>query len=348
MWFILGFACLFIICWVVAMKIFPHTVTWKEGLVMLAVQTIIICIAFFGSIYNKGQDVVILNGEVTRKYSEKVSCSHSYTCNCITRCNGKTCTTVCSTCYEHAYDVDWVVESNVGRSVINRVDRRGLDMPPRWSIVKKGEPYSAVDTYYNYIKAAPFSIFNHAEIEAKVPIPSYPVVRDYYRINRVINHRSDFKGNINELNYLLNHSLRWLGPQKKVNLVVVLHSQGEQYSKVLKAKNLGGKINDIFIVININKEGEFKNVDVFSWSKNDLVNVTLRDSILEIGKWNPVEMDKAISKTVYKYYTPRKIEEFRYLKEEVELPLWASWFIMVFGVVFPFGSAFIAHKHEIV
>lgn len=92
----------------------------------------------------KAADVELLNGYVTGKERDVVSCSHSYECMCYytESCSGsgtsRSCTRTrhCSTCYEHSYDVDWDVHTTVGNLTIDRIDRQGLDQPPRWTAVQ--------------------------------------------------------------------------------------------------------------------------------------------------------------------------------------------------------------------
>jgi len=349
MWWIIGFALLLILVWVVAIRMFPHTITIREGLIMLGVQSVIVGAIAFGSMYGQGRDTQILNGQVTSVTRDEVSCEHSYQCNCVTSCSGsgssRSCSTICQTCYDHSYDVDWNVHSTVGGVSIDRVDRQGLREPPRWSNVRIGEPFAVESSYYNYIKASPFSIFNKSQLDEKVVVPEYLSVYDYYRINRVI----EFGVSVPEakqLNTLLNDTLKTVGPSKKVNVVVVLHNKGSLFSESLRAKQLGGKINDVYVVINMDKDGSFLNVAVFSWSKSDMVNVVIRDELLNIGKFDAVAMNNVIKEGLTKHYQHRSIEEFKYLDDEVEIPKWAIWLLMFVGLVFPFGAAWFAHKHE--
>lgn len=349
MWFIIGFAIWIAIVWVVATRIWPHHVTWKEGLAMLLIQSILMSAVYFGSMYGKGLDTQILNGQVTDKSSERVSCSHSYSCNCSDICSGsgssRSCTKVCSTCYEHSYDIDWVVRSTVGSTEIDRIDRQGTREPARWTAVYVGQPFAKESSYYNYIKASPFSIFNRKEMESKIEVPDYPEVYDYYKINRVLDFKSDFKHD-GLLNALLNEQMKTLGNEKKVNLVVIFHSQDQFFVEAYKNKNLGGKINDVTVMIKIDKDGVFKAVDVFSWSKQDIVNVKIRDALLDVGKYDVEGITRAIASNIKTSYDHRSIKEFEYLDAEVELPDWAVWFLLVFGTLFPFASAFVAKKYE--
>lgn len=350
MWYILLFACILFIVWMIAMKIFPHTVTWKEGIIMLVVQSLVICALIFGSVYDQGRDVQIINGEVTKKYSEKVHCRHSYSCNCITTCSGsgssRFCSTICQTCYDHSYDVDWIVKSNIGGATIDTIDRQGVKEPPRWTAIKIGEPFSREQYYYNYIKASPLTIFNKSQLDDKVVVPSYIRVYDYYRINRVINFGVNF--DTKDLNVLLNDTMKKLGPTKKVNLVVMLHNKGGGFAEIVKAKHLGGKINDVYIVLDVAQDGKFNHVAVFSWSKLDIVNVKLRDDLLDIGKFDATMIDDAVRKNLSLYFVPRSIEDFKYLEDDVQIPDWAVWCVLMFGLLFPFVAAWVAHEHEII
>ena len=177
-------------------------------------------------------------------------------------------------------------------------------------------------------------------------VPEYPEVYDYYKINRVL--LAGAKVNTRELNDLLNESLKVLGQKKKVNVVVVLHNKEQSFVEALKTKHLGGKINDVFIAVGLDAENKITMVDVFSWSKQDIVNVAVRDTLLDIGEYAPVKWSAAIHENIDKYYVRRNIEEFAYLDEEVEAPDWVVWFLLIFGTLSPFVSAYIAHKHEII
>lgn len=88
--------------------------SWKELLICCCASVLlsvgIICLStYYGMI-----DTQILSGRVTDKIKESVSCEHSYSCNCIRTCNGKSCSTHCSTCYEHSNDYDYNIHSTIG------------------------------------------------------------------------------------------------------------------------------------------------------------------------------------------------------------------------------------------
>lgn len=348
--YLIGFLVFAAIAYAIALRVFPHTVTWKEVLIGIVVQCAVIATVFYSGIYSKGYDVQILNGYVTEKFKDRVSCEHSYSCNCTTVCSGtgssRSCSRVCQTCYEHPRDYDWVVRSTVGSLLIPRVDRQGAEEPPRFSKVEVGEFFAKESSYFNYIKASPLTIFDKNLIENPIQTPSYISVHDHYRINRVINFGSAFVGDFNDLNNNLNESLKTLGGEKKVNVVVLFHKGTNAFIETVRAKLYGGKINDVVVAIKASQSGEVEAVDVFSWSKNDLANVKIRDSVLDMKVLDDMKLlSDNITNTIRKEYQPRSIEEFQYLKANIEPAAGVIWFLWVFGLAFPFIWGYIAHKH---
>ena len=252
--FILLYLLFAAVVYAISCYFFRHTITLKEVAIGVLIQAVVSACLYYGAIYASGHDKQILNGYVTSKTQERVSCSHSYPCNCRSVCSGsgssRSCTTRCDTCYRHTHDYDWVVRSNVGYVVIDRIDSQGVKTPPRWNAVEVGEFFAQESSYFNYIKASPMTIFDKNLINSETVVPPYISVYDYYRINRVQDYQSQYKGDFNRLNDLLNESLKTLGGKKKVNIVVMFHRFDETFVETVKAKQYGGKFNDVFVMIN--------------------------------------------------------------------------------------------------
>lgn len=119
--------------------VFLNGITLKEfGIILLAELIIAGSSAGIVSCANT-HDVEVWNGRVAKKYSERVSCEHSYQCHCRQECSGsgknRSCSEVCDTCYEHSYDVSWrVVTTNSEMITIARVNRQGTQEPGRWAL----------------------------------------------------------------------------------------------------------------------------------------------------------------------------------------------------------------------
>lgn len=322
-----------------------HTVTVKETLVNCGILILCALLLWVGGTYSSLSDTQILNGRITDKKTAKVSCGHSYQCMCITVSCGKGCSNqICQTCYEHSYDVDWWAESTLGRFYIDRVNRQGTEEPPRWTAIIKDEPAAKMDRYENYIKAAPDSLFHKIKYDlSKYSYPTYPSTHDYYRINRVINGtpEAEFAG---ELNTELNNALRDLGESKQVNVIPVLTGYDEAFADALKIHWLGGKKNDVVTVLGI-KNKSLNWVRVFSWAKNDIFNVQLRDSLVKTPL-DAVKITETISSHIKTNYHRRPMDDFKYLLDDFDPPMWLVVMLLILGLGGSALATFIAHRNE--
>jgi hypothetical protein len=295
----------------------------RAALIVLAVVgPLVVLIGYGGVLFHNRVDTEVWNGEVTKKYSEHVSCEHSYSCNC--RTQGKT--TTCDTCYEHDYDVDWKVENTAGDDIkIRRIDAQGLYEPPRWSQIHIGDPVAQTHRFINYVMGAKDSLFNTREQKTligtyKSMIPSYPDgIYDYYKIRRVL-----LVGNVpmNELtlnawNQQLALMLRPLGPRKQVNVILVLTTvQDPNFANALRAAWLGSKKNDVVAVIGTSHYPTVDWVRVFSWSDNEAFKIQLADAIQDKGTLDPVDTTTLIGGWVNRDFQRKHMKDFSYLAWE--------------------------------
>lgn len=350
-----------VILWATAVHlIFRDKITFKEGLAQAGIATIISIMVIAGIYYKDMGDSAVVNGQVTGKERVRVSCSHSYSCNCYTTCSGsgknRTCTRHCSTCYEHGYDVDWRVYTSVGNLEIQRVNRQGTSEPPRWTNVIVGEPASSTQSYINYVKAAPKSLFAMEQLESDTPkygalIPKYPVIYDYYRINRVVQVGTTYP-QAKELNDNLNMALRSLGASKQVNInVLFVKTADTNYRYALERAWLGGKKNDVTVILGLNPDNSFSWVDTMTFGKNagnELLAVVMRDRIKAVASnqqlGNAGVLSDAIIRSVTSDFHRKSMEDFKYLKEDYS-PNSAAiiWFIIIQLLVLTGTTIFFYH-----
>lgn len=279
-------------------------------------------------------DVEVWNGAVTGKEQVYVPCSHSYQCNCVAVSCGKDCsTTVCSTCYDHPNDWDWDVYTSNGETIeIERLDRQGFKKPPRWTAVKVGEPTTTSHTYVNYVKASPDSLFRHqglAEKHAKT-LPEYPgKVYDYYRLDHYVHDGSGSQDA--EWNRQLARINAELGKKKQANVIVVkTYGRSPEWFYALEEKWVGGKKNDIVIVID---EAGFREpangakpqwVEVMAWTSNEMLKVKLRDDIMALDYAGVEQAIPVIEHDVDQYYVRKPMKDFEYLKASM-VPSTTQW-----------------------
>ena len=323
---------------------FSQKYTWPEFFGSVFIVFIILISGYEISVNSQTSDTQIISGKVLSKSRERVSCEHSYPCHCHQVCEGsgrnESCSQECDTCYEHPYDVDWNVQTSIGTIRIDREDSQGLVKPQRWSQVQTDEPVSRAVSYENYIKAVPGSLYTKT---SKEPTPEYPsTIYDYYHVDRVVDYDLHApQADIQAMNEEIAEELRDIAGQKQVNIVVVLidsAKHGQYFVQDLKAAWLGGKKNDLVIVIASSHYPDVLWDDVFSWSSDDLVNVTVRDSIRDYGKIDNHVVELAVDGIVH-HWSRKRMHNFEYLKREIE-PSGTAYVIMfVIGAIAAFGSA---------
>lgn len=338
----------------VAFRLFP-TITWKEFLAQLAVQAAVAGISVAAIFNMNTSDQEILHGVVRDKKQVWVHCRHSYQCNCVNVCSGtktRTCTRVCSTCYEHPNDWDWTVYSNINLEIdIDTIDRRGAQEPPRWTLAKIGEPFSAEHSYTNYIKASPGSLLRHQGLVEKYVnrLPAFPErVYDYYRRSSLVLVNGARVPGAGAWNDALASANSRLGPRKQVDLVVVLAKNlPQEYFYALEQHWIGGKGNSAVLVINVNDGFAPTWAAAMSWTDNKRFAVELRDSIMGLPQITHDAVVPVFEQTVQKHYKRKSMSDFEYLKSSI-VPTTTQWVVsLLIGLLLCVGMTWFFHKHEV-
>jgi hypothetical protein len=291
---------------------------------------------------NKIIDQEIYNGEVTGKEKIRVSCEHSYSCNCRESCSGsgsnRSCSTTCDTCYEHSYDVDWRVKTTVKEFNIQRIDRQGTQEPPRWTKVTIGQPTAFVYKFTNYIMGVDASLFNfnnNVNTSLDKYVPAYPLnVYDYHYLDRVlpVNIPANQIKDLDKWNYQLALKLRKLGPQKQCNIIIMLVKLDDpNFEYNVKKMWLGGKKNDIIVMLGIPNypETEISWVRILSWTDREDFKVNLRDALFDLKNLEMNSVLNVIEEHVSKNFVRKRMRDFEYLKYEIQL----SDELYIFGIL---------------
>lgn len=337
-----------VVLYAIVIRFILPDIEWMETCIKALIGCAIIGAGFAFSFMGKTSDYEVLNGRVSGKERNKVSCSHSYSCPpCTKTCSGtgsnQTCTEHCSTCYDHPYDVDWDVYTTVGGLEISRIDRQGLDEPPRWTAVKIGEPAARGNNYTNYVIGSPGSLFNLKTLEADKKRWQFPAphqVYDYYRVQHAYDVGAGVK-NMEEWNTKLAHALRDLGPLKQVDLnVIFVKGKDISYAESLERVWMGGKKNSVNVVLNVDGT-TIDWVQVFTFGKssgNEMLQVVLRDRLQDVKDTR--EVDRAIKEMVQVvtlHYTRPKMEKYKYLRSSIRPSTAAIVWILILEVLFLAG-----------
>jgi hypothetical protein len=323
-------------------------VTLWEFLAHLGAQAAVAGAACGITYYAATYDNEVWNGRVSDKKRVTVPCSHSYSCNCTTDSEGNT---TCDTCYEHWCDYDWMVYTTNGESIeINRVDRQGEDEPSRWTVTKMGEPTAVRHHYTNYIKAAPDTLFRRAaEYEKyKGTVPTYPIkVYDYWHLDRVIADGVAL-ADVRQWNEAFSQLNAELGARKQANVVfVIVRDRAPEWFYALEHSWLGGKKNDVIVVVSADPKGSISWVSVMAWTKNEMVKVRLRDDLQALGNIDKLaEVLKIVHEDVSQFYVRRSMDEFKYLRACIT-PSTTAWVVsLIVAVLIAIGLGILFYMHE--
>ena len=265
-------------------------------------------------------------------------------------CTGGGTERKCDTCYEHSFDVDWTVRSNIGSFGISRVDRQGLIPPPRWLQVNNGDPVAKTHYFTNYVKAVPESLFHaHQELNGKFDtmIPEYPTnVYDLYRIDRAISVGVPVP-DIKEWNQDISLLLRKLGPQRQANVIVVfVNTPDQSYLHALEGKWIGGKKNDIIVLIGTTSYPKIDWVAVSSWTDKALFKVQLRDDIFALGNIDRPAIIKSIETNTMKTFERKQMKDFEYLAYSIEPPVWVLTLAIILGMLASLGCSYAFYRNN--
>jgi len=318
-------------------------------------------------------DQEILNGKITTKRVWQFSCpmntsnpcTNDYACNChpvryVCGSDAKTgatqyCTRIeCDTCYTYPWEKNWYVSSTIFNDMqIKRVDDQGAVEPPRWTATQPNDPVSMKNTYDNWVKAAYDSLFHKDEKslseELKKKVPSYPLgIYDYYKIDRVLTVGYNLP-NTKEWNVALSEALKDIGSLKQINVVIVMYKGlPDDFPNAVRNVWRGFKKNDAVIFLQFDQDDIIERVSIMSWSKKDMFNVVLRDELFDLYGGHKIanvnEFMNVIKTVTMQHYQRRSMQEFEYLKDDIEVSdsIYYVWFICL---LFSFVGSFFLTKH---
>lgn len=323
-----------------------------SSIVGFGISTILMFGAFYISRGMQTADTEIINGEVIDKTRKHGHYLRPYECNCTsyTSCSGsgssRSCSTrrVCQTCYEDRYTVTWECIANIGRVTIKHLDETSRSVyntpdPKRYTDIVIGEPFAMENSYTNYIKAVPGSLFRPAQETLKQQyaskIPEYPgQVFDFYRINRTVPVGVNIP-NIREWNDSISNALRVLGPKRQANVVVVVTNIADpNYFYALQDAWVNGRKNDIVLVIGAPEfPGKPAWVNVMALTQDSIFQIRLRDRIMSLDQLTAESVINNIKEEALASFKRKEMEDFKYLEAEISPPTWVMVMLTILNII---------------
>lgn len=348
---------------IVAKFWFHQSITWLEFGIQAVVGILILAAVYFTGLYSSMSDTEIINGQVTEKVRHHDSYIESYQCNCRTSRVGKTTTTTCQTCYRNHYTVDWYLKSTIGRIQIDRADWTSravyaLPNPSEYSKAVVGEHCAKYNSYTNYIKATPDSIFHNVGVfdkKLKTMVPPYPKIRNIYKVDRVIPIGLKRDEYMEALDVSLSNSLRTLGLKKQANInVIIAKTDSNLMRYAIEREWLGGKKNDVTVVIGAPNYPEIEWVDVFTFANsadNNTLTVNLRNGLLEMKGLYDLKQTRVVSgiitQNVEAHFKRKSMKDFEYLEDEIDPPTWVLVLSIVLSILLGVGLTWFFHHNEL-
>lgn len=341
----------------VAKAIWKHEYTVGELGINILVSVVLVCAVWAGGRFSQMVDQEVLNGQVTTKEREWVSCGHSYSCNCTETCSGtgnnRSCSQTCQTCYEHTNDWAYNLKTTVGTIEVERVDRQGVQTPPRFNAAQVGDPVASTHTHKNYIKGAPDSLFSAVAEQTALSrfgdkVPQYPLgVYDLHYIDRVLT-QGVAVPDLRDWDRDLALRLRSLGPARQVNWVVLFTSSIDPgFADAVRVKWLGGKKNDVIVVLGAPEYPKLAWARVLSWTDNELFKVQLRDDLLKLEAIEREPVLGLIEKHTKESFERKHMKDFEYLANEIQPPGWLMALAGLLGVLSSVGLSIYLSRNQV-
>lgn len=328
---------------------FGREISKRETLAQLAIGVAFGFIVSAMFSYGQLHDTEIVTGQVTDKERDNDSYQESYSCNCRTVTTGtgknRTSTTRCDTCWRTVYTVDWYLESTIGTISLDSESSYSSSVwstanPRIYTAAKIGEACSKVRSYTNYIKAAPDSLFNSKEFRNKEfedIIPGYPRMHSVYKMTHAIS--GDQSVPAKELK-LWTEEIREHLKASDINadpnvLFVFTSSTDRNFRYALERKWLGGKKNDLVVVIGTSSYPKVDWAEVITLggtSGNELTAVKIR-RVIEGKEIDPAKTTSQVFNVIDKHFDMKPIADFQYLEDEQQISFWQGFFIVLISIV---------------
>lgn len=321
----------------VAFFLGKRRITPFEVIIQVGVVGALIVGGYYLTRWGGVQDYELWNGRIASKPWGSTSCCHSYECNCREECTTnekkeRVCKQVCQTCYRHSSDYYHDAYTSNGE----RVYHSGCDQttPSDWSAIRIGDPTVVEHRYTNYIKADPDEVIRAATKHFDAKLPAYPQIVSRWKARRFL-----FVGIVSaegmQLDYALDEINADLGAVKQVNLIVVVVDEADPaYFDALVEDWLGGKKNDVVLVIGAPQFPAIGWARVMAWNEatggEDEFKGAIAARVQALGTFDGKVILQILREEVERGYKRQSFTKFEYLMARAQPPGWAV--ALLFGL----------------
>jgi hypothetical protein len=111
------------------------------------------------------------------------------------------------------------------------------------------------------------------------------------------------------------------------------------YAEALSEQWVGGKKNDVVVVIGAPAYPALRWVQVVSWTRAEELKIAIRDGIMDQKTFDGAAALAVIEREVKAKYKRREMRDFEYLLDSIEPPTWVLVMIFILGIAAAVGLA---------
>jgi hypothetical protein len=139
-----------------------------------------------------------------------------------------------------------------------------------------------------------------------------------------------------------------LGSKKQVNiLTVVTKNQPEEYYYALEQEWIGGKKNDVVLVISVDDSNQILWTNTMAWTDNKIFQVALRDSVMATKILNREQIMGVLRTNVETNFVRKPMKDFEYLSRTIK-PTKGEWiFAMILGLLLSVGLSVFLELNDV-
>lgn len=337
-------------------------VVWWELAALIVPSAIIILLMNTIMVAYRTSDTEYFGNYITKvvhyeAWDEEVSCRHSYDCNCTTDKDGRRS---CSTCYMHAYDVDyhpeyWTKIDNAGNEyeiskshydeLVNRFGTKAyfVDMHRDYHSIdgdsyrndwagepEKSDVVTTEHSYTNKIKAS-HSVFKFENIDEKTKkmwsLYDYPQVvhlRQQVVLGKNIDPVTDRK--IQFIN-------GFYGSRNQFRMYI-LFFKDKSLDVAFKQRSYweGGNKNEFVICIGVDSQDKFEWVKCFSWMDKPELEVEVEEYFNDSKDLNLSKFADWLPAQIQTHWHRKQFKDFEYLN--IELTDTQMWWVLIIVLIY--------------
>lgn len=132
-----------------------------------------------------------------------------------------------------------------------------------------------------------------------------------------------------------------VGSSKEANPLLYFTNQDQGFVEALKDRWIGGKKNDVIVVVGVKEWPKVDWVDVVAWSKNASFSVETQDALTMVDLSDREHLMRTLTSLIQTKFERNPMSSFEYLKFEIEIPHWIIWVSGILLVAAGLASALI-------